>query len=480
MPGGDGDRDRRLAEVRKKLAGNAARLAQALSNQDELEQDLARLPKLNEQAAHFKSLGIEDKLEQLPLIERERQFKPRFEEEVSALEEAGGVLQGAFPDLAFLSDSAINGLPHADLLRRARGLLDTLGTAGADAATKLTAVLEQTRTGLAELGAELDKALEDTEKALEAEFSKLPDVAGKRGPEVGKAYQSLLREIEKIQPKQARLTTARTLTQSLQQDRRNLLAELSDLRGQRTRDLLAVAKRLNKRLRGKLKIEVLAGRNCEALKSWLCTLPGISEKRAAWVDEAEDLTVPALAQAIRGGEQVLREQIWGITPGMAEALCRLTEGQRMALEIIDLEDRIDLQLNVSHDDRPEEYRSLQKLSTGQQCTAILHLLLLENPDPLIMDQPEDNLDNAFIAERIVTELRGAKTERQFIFATHNANIPVFGDAEWIGVLSADEDHGAVAEDAQGSIDVPAIRDAAARILEGGKTAFLQRQDKYGY
>jgi hypothetical protein len=97
-----------------------------------------------------------------------------------------------------------------------------------------------------------------------------------------------------------------------------------------------------------------------------------------------------------------------------------------------------------------------------------------------MDQPEDNLDNAFIAERIVTELREAKTERQFIFATHNANIPVFGDAEWIGVFSADEDHGTLGEDAQGSIDVPVIRDQAARILEGGKDAFLQRQDKYGY
>lgn len=481
MPGGDGDRDRRIAEVRKKLEGNAAALAQALSNQDDLEQDLARLPKLNEQAANFKALGIEDKLKQLPLIERERRFKPRFDEEVSALEEAVGVLQGALPDLAFLSDTAVDGLPHADILRRARGLLDTLKTAGADAVTKLTAVLEQTRTGLAGLSDELAKALEDTEKALEAEFSKLPDVAGKRGPEVGKAYQALLRDIEKIQPKQARLTTARTLTQALQQDRRNLLAELSDLSGQRTGDLLAVAKRLNKRLRGKLKIQVLAGRNREALKSWLCKLPNISEKRAAWVDEAEDLTVPALVHAIRGGEQALRDQSWGITPGMAETLCKLTEWQLMVLEVIDLEDRIDLQLNVSHEEgRREEYRSLHRLSTGQQCTAILHLLLLENPDPLIMDQPEDNLDNAFIAERIVTELRGAKTERQFIFATHNANIPVFGDAEWIGVFSADEDHGAVAEDAQGSIDVPAIRDAAARILEGGKTAFLQRQDKYGY
>jgi len=150
----------------------------------------------------------------------------------------------------------------------------------------------------------------------------------------------------------------------------------------------------------------------------------------------------------------------------------------MELETTNLEDQIDFQLNVFH--AGEVYRSLHQLSTGQQCTAILHLLLLDNPDPLIMDQPEDNLDNAFIAERIVRELRNAKTERQFIFATHNANIPIFGDAEWIGVFTATEDHGKLGKEAQGSIDVPAIRDEAARILEGGKEAFLQRQEKYGY
>jgi len=110
----------------------------------------------------------------------------------------------------------------------------------------------------------------------------------------------------------------------------------------------------------------------------------------------------------------------------------------------------------------------------------LHMLLVGNVDPLIMDQPEDNLDNAFIAERIVHELRAAKTSRQFLFATHNANIPVFGDAEWIGVFTAVENHGALSFDAQGSIDVPVIRDQVANILEGGRDAFIQRKEKYEF
>ena len=142
-------------------------------------------------------------------------------------------------------------------------------------------------------------------------------------------------------------------------------------------------------------------------------------------------------------------------------------------------DQVSIELNISHGDE-KNYKDLNRLSTGQQCTAILHLLLLDNKDPLVMDQPEDNLDNAFIAERIVAELRRAKISRQFLFATHNANIPVFGDAEWIGVFSADDGKGCMPEESQGAIDVPAVRDQAAEILEGGKAAFTMRKDKYGY
>ena len=104
-------------------------------------------------------------------------------------------------------------------------------------------------------------------------------------------------------------------------------------------------------------------------------------------------------------------------------------------------------------------------------------MLLENPDPLIIDQPEDNLDNAFIAEHIVNELRLSKTKRQFMFATHNANIPVFGDAEWIGVLH--EQEGRAGLQASGSIDSPMVKELAADILEGGKEAFNRRREKYG-
>ena len=99
-----------------------------------------------------------------------------------------------------------------------------------------------------------------------------------------------------------------------------------------------------------------------------------------------------------------------------------------------------------------------------------------------MDQPEDNLDNAFVANRIVKELRSTKAKRQFLFATHNANIPVFGDAEWIGVCTATAsgNQAQMPEGVQDSIDISAVRDQVTSILEGGEEAFIQRKAKYGF
>ena len=118
-----------------------------------------------------------------------------------------------------------------------------------------------------------------------------------------------------------------------------------------------------------------------------------------WVDGAEGLTVFGLVASIRQGKGALLNQDWGITSGVAETLARLSTAQLYELEAIDLQERVGLERNVVHAGG-EKYRDLHRLSSGQQCTAILHLLLLDNPDPLIMDQPEDNLDNTFIAERI--------------------------------------------------------------------------------
>ena len=468
----------RLDSAYRKLRDNSERLAKAQEQKDEIETQIAQLPKLEEQVRQFKEQGLEEKLKQVPLLEKERQLGPRMMEEVKRARDGQRQFEESLPDLVFLSDKSLEGLPHVELLQRGRQLLETLNATLRQKLGEIEKAVGETETALAELARELTKALTSSEEELEKEFAKLPAVAGKDGKEIGRAYQRLLREIEQVRPAQTRLKTVDTLVKELEQARLNLLGEVSDIRSARTTAKQKAVKGLNRRLAGKLRITIIPDGLRQPLRDLLQGLPGVGERKTGWVDEAQDLTVMGLVAAIREGKDALLGKGLGLTSGLAETLTRMTSAQVYALEGIDLEDRVSLELNVSH--TGEQYRELDRLSTGQQCTAILHLLLLDNRDPLIMDQPEDNLDNAFIAERIVQELRAAKTERQFLFATHNANIPVFGDAEWIGVCSSAEDRAEMPPEAQGSIDIPEIRDQVASILEGGKEAFMQRKEKYGY
>lgn len=123
-------------------------------------------------------------------------------------------------------------------------------------------------------------------------------------------------------------------------------------------------------------------------------------------------------------------------------------------------------------------RDFSRLSLGQQQSVLLALILSSDSDrPLIIDQPEDNLDGEFIYSTLVPVLRRAKERRQVIIVTHNANVAVLGDAEQIVVMKAVHDKGQIV--ATGSIDQVETRDAACAILEGAADAFVRRGKIYG-
>ena len=158
-------------------------------------------------------------------------------------------------------------------------------------------------------------------------------------------------------------------------------------------------------------------------------------------------------------------------------MARLTPEKLFELETFGVPDLPIIELRVAGG--VLGYRPLSCLSVGQKCTALLSLVLLESPATLLIDQPEDDLDNQFIFDQIVATLRREKERRQFLIATHNANIPVSGDAELIIVLQADERRGWVDSDGIGSIDAEPIKQSVERILEGGEVAFQIRKEKYG-
>lgn len=122
-------------------------------------------------------------------------------------------------------------------------------------------------------------------------------------------------------------------------------------------------------------------------------------------------------------------------------------------------------------------KSITKLSLGQQQSILLAILIQDKSDvPLLIDQPEDNLDSEFIYKTIVTNLRKIKEKRQVIIVTHNANIAVLGDAELIIPLKSTNDRTSILS--RGSIDRAEIRAECCTILEGGKRAFIKRQQIY--
>lgn len=122
-------------------------------------------------------------------------------------------------------------------------------------------------------------------------------------------------------------------------------------------------------------------------------------------------------------------------------------------------------------------RDFSKLSMGQQQSILLTLLLCSKRNcPLIIDQPEDNLDSEFIYNTLVKNLKRIKERRQVIIATHNANIAVLGDSELLVPLKSTNEKTYIVD--RGSIDNTKTNKMACKILEGGELAFKKRQIIY--
>ena len=180
-----------------------------------------------------------------------------------------------------------------------------------------------------------------------------------------------------------------------------------------------------------------------------------------------------LSQYIKGNEQKLREE-FNLTQAMSNRILEwFKDSERLyELETLFPQDKIEIFLKVN-----EEYKVIDKLSIGQKATALLLLLFAQEDRIVILDQPEEDLDNRFIYEDVVKILREMKGERQLFIATHNANIPVLGDSELVLVLDSKNERCIINN--KGSIDKEDIKTDVKNIMEGGEEAFRIRAEKYG-
>ncbi|MCK4326265.1 hypothetical protein KAW55_05870 [bacterium] len=175
------------------------------------------------------------------------------------------------------------------------------------------------------------------------------------------------------------------------------------------------------------------------------------------------------------------------TPILDSISFTANEIKRMS-EKLNVENWIDLFL-VELDDLPNfeykarigEYIDFSDASAGQQATALMNALLNQEGPPLVIDQPEDDLDNEMVSD-ISRLIWVSKKQRQLIFASHNANIVVNGDAELVACcsykISGDQSKGVVEK--QGAIDIEEIKNEITKVIEGGEEAFKLRKEKYGF
>ena len=125
-------------------------------------------------------------------------------------------------------------------------------------------------------------------------------------------------------------------------------------------------------------------------------------------------------------------------------------------------------------------KELSMLSPGEKGALLLVFYLLLDMDntPLILDQPEDNLDNDSVANILVDFIKEAKKKRQIIMVTHNPNLAVVADAEQIIFVHIDKENGNKVTVESGSIENPEMNKHIVDVLEGAMPAFRKRDKKY--
>ena len=295
--------------------------------------------------------------------------------------------------------------------------------------------------------------------------------AAKERAEAEKAAQRLGELQASLKAKQAELASVRASRVALRTRYHRLGDRVSDLRG-------ATAATLQEDAGPSVHVSVRrAADRSEYIQLLIQGLRGAGVSRhESIVDAVAKLRPDELASVLSTRNYGEFEAITGIESERARKVLDAFRGSLdpLSLETMRPDDMVGIELNVGGEGR-EVFRDASRLSQGQKCTALLPLLLARRSAPLIIDQPEDNLDNHFIYETVVKSILRMKGRRQMVFITHNANIPVLAEAELVIVLGSDGERGRVEK--TGTLDE--CRQEIVDLLEGGQEAFELRRERYG-
>jgi len=470
---------RRRGDLRRELKRSRAQLLEMKAEIEQIEERLDALPGLEETLRRFQEAGLEERLRDRSLLVREEQVLRTATERIDPYRGLLEQLRRGLPvDVAFLSERRLAELPGRDLLARFALVLKTLGDTLAVVADRMETAIQQADRELAE---QVRDPWEERRRAVQQEYEKTLRELRKASVD-GEEFIKLRGRIEELRPLQERRFVLERDLNEMEQHRRNLLAEWADVKAQAFRQLERAGKGVSRKLKNQVKVQVDFEGDREPLFNLLRQIGGRLSEAIDRLRQRESLPLKELADAIREGRRSV-ERRFDIPPAQADRLVSAEPKIVMGIEELDLPPKMRIELNVGSTGRPE-WKRLEDLSKGQKATAVLLLLLLESKAPLIIDQPEDDLDNRFITEGVVPRMREEKRRRQFLFATHNANIPVLGDAELIVSLraagEAAEGYAELPAEHMGAMDSKEVRKQVEELLEGGRPAFEMRRLKYGF
>lgn len=456
----------RLRENREAIVAGRRQLS-------EIDDALDELPRLKEALTHFHHAHLDERLEERTRIDRERRILDTASSRIDELLAAIAPLRDKeLLDQAFASGDALRDLPNSSVLARIADVVAALQAEVSAATETIDRAVEAAREALSSVEAEWSTVTAPVREQYDAVLRSLQA----SGHDASR-YLATQRAVQRLAPMADQRKQVEARVDALYEERRQLLAELTDRAGQQRRRLGEACTEANERLQKTVRVRPQPSADRRELLALFDDALRGQRSQIRNAVQQEDFSPRALADAARQGPDSLVK--FGIRGAQATNFAGAGEELFLRLEEMTIGLAAVAELNVGATST-SDFRDLGDLSKGQKATALLLLLLATLRGPLIVDQPEDDLDNRFVWEGVVPRVRELKGVRQLVFSTHNANIPVLGDAELLVVLETAERKGRVAEGGAGSLDDQTVLALAGAILEGGPDAFLRRRYLYGF
>ncbi len=469
--------EHRIITLKADLKGNASKITPLQGKIEAIGEELNALPGLNEKLKAFKAGSGSD----TAVINQAHNLKALRDRERRAITSANNLIREVYRNIesnlgkigqqlpTVFTNDMLNG-PNSEILKEIRHGLQTCSD---DMDRLFRNALIRIQAEGVKVGAAFGK-LDLGHKQQELEFQNLIEKHKEAQGQAAERHR-LERVRNELLANQRERDQLLEQLQNLRDERARLVEQLSELRDERFSVRKGIVDRINAALSPSIVVSIVQFGNPEEYRSLLeDALRESRLRRNVVAAKIVSSFWPAeLAEIIKLRDtQVLVDKA-ELNSDQADKVMATLSGSQLLfdLEIVELADLPKIELNDNG-----TLKETSSLSTGQKCTSILPILLMESDNPLLIDQPEDNLDNRFVFETVVDKIGQVKRRRQLIFVTHNPNILVLGDADKVFVMDSDGTNARKVN--EGSVDH--CKENIVTLLEGGEDAFKRRKVRYAY